>query len=44
MLGLFIVLYGLEGIYVHVSDWIVQKESQFTEICTSRRGEWGKFS
>ena len=40
MLGLFIVLYGLEGIYLHVSVWIAQKESQFREISTSRRGGW----
>ena len=32
MLGLFIVLYGLEGIYLHVSVRIAQKESQFREI------------
>ena len=44
MLGLFIVLYGLEGIYLHVSVWIAQKESQFREICSSQRGAWGKFS
>ena len=44
MLGLFIVLYGLEGIYLHVSVWIAQKASQFSEICTSRRGGGGKFS
>ena len=44
MLGLFIVLYGSEGIYLHVSVWIAKKESQVREICTSRRGGGGKFS
>ena len=37
-------LYGLEGIYLHVSVWIAQREFQLRENCTSRRGGWGKFS
>ena len=41
MLGLFIVLYGFEGIYLHVSVWIAQKESQFRENCSSQRGAGG---
>ena len=38
MLGLCIVLYGLEGIYLHVSVWKAQKTSQSSESCTFRRG------
>ena len=36
MLGFVIVLYGLEGIYLHVSVWIAQKVSQFASL-----EEWG---
>ena len=41
MLGVFIVLYSLEGMYLHVSVWIAQKQIQFRDICTSRSGGGG---
>ena len=44
MLGLFIVLYGLEGWYLHLPVRMDQNVPRFKEICTSLRGEWGKIS
>ena len=44
MLGIFIVLYGLEGLYLHIPVWMGQKVSHFREICTYLKGEWGKIS
>ena len=41
MLCLFIVLYGLEGLYLHVPVWMGQKGSRFREICTSLIGGEG---
>ena len=38
MLGLLIVLYGLEGLHLHAPVWMVQKGSHFREMCTSQRG------
>ena len=38
------VLYCLEGLYLHVPVWMVQKGSHFREICTSLRWGWCKFS
>ena len=45
MLGLFIVLYGLKGLYLHdVPVWMGQKGSRLRDICTSLRGGWGQIS
>ena len=39
-----LILYGLEGLYLHVAVWMVQNGSYLREIWTSLRGGWGKFS
>ena len=46
MLCLLIVLYGLEGLYLHVPVCMVQKGSHLRKICTSprERGGGGKCS
>ena len=44
MLGLLIVLYGLEGLHLHAPVLMVQKGTHFREMCISQRGGLGKFS